>query len=236
MKHNEKKCPQCAEIIKVDARVCKHCGHEFSEDELNAHIAKAKQGKAIGCGVAIVLLLLVSFCVSRLPSPSTDNSTTSGLSTLVSGNSTATGEGAPASKWTYSQDKDAMRGTTTRYASLDSDNSAEFDFPYQGGSTATLQVRQRPEDGLRILLSVTKGQFLCNSFTNTTVSVKFDNGPVKKFGCSDTAAGNTDVIFIENPSTFLKALRASKSAMIEPQFFQAGGRQFTFDTSGLEWK
>jgi hypothetical protein len=24
-----KKCPRCAEIIKRDALVCKHCGHEF---------------------------------------------------------------------------------------------------------------------------------------------------------------------------------------------------------------
>jgi Uncharacterised protein family UPF0547 len=26
-----KKCPRCAEIVKADALVCKHCGHEFAE-------------------------------------------------------------------------------------------------------------------------------------------------------------------------------------------------------------
>lgn len=29
-----KKCPACAESIKYEARVCKHCGYSFSDDEL----------------------------------------------------------------------------------------------------------------------------------------------------------------------------------------------------------
>ncbi|MFB0875482.1 MULTISPECIES: zinc ribbon domain-containing protein [unclassified Sphingobium] len=27
---DSKKCPRCAELVKVDALVCKHCGHEFA--------------------------------------------------------------------------------------------------------------------------------------------------------------------------------------------------------------
>lgn len=27
-----KKCPSCAEVIKIDAQVCKHCGHKFTPD------------------------------------------------------------------------------------------------------------------------------------------------------------------------------------------------------------
>jgi hypothetical protein len=26
-----KKCPRCSELVKPDAQVCKHCGHEFVE-------------------------------------------------------------------------------------------------------------------------------------------------------------------------------------------------------------
>lgn len=26
---DSKKCPRCAELVKPDALVCKHCGHEF---------------------------------------------------------------------------------------------------------------------------------------------------------------------------------------------------------------
>lgn len=28
-----KTCPHCAERVKLEARICKHCGHEFSDAE-----------------------------------------------------------------------------------------------------------------------------------------------------------------------------------------------------------
>lgn len=30
----EKECPRCAEVIKIRARYCRHCGYEYSDDEL----------------------------------------------------------------------------------------------------------------------------------------------------------------------------------------------------------
>lgn len=30
----EKRCPDCAEHVKIRARVCKHCGHEWDEEEI----------------------------------------------------------------------------------------------------------------------------------------------------------------------------------------------------------
>lgn len=38
MTDDEKLCPACAEIIKLNARVCKHCGTTFSPEELFEHI------------------------------------------------------------------------------------------------------------------------------------------------------------------------------------------------------
>ncbi|MCS3616494.1 zinc ribbon domain-containing protein [Salinibacter ruber] len=38
-----KKCLMCAEYIKLEARVCCHCGHEFSEKEVEQQIEKAKE-------------------------------------------------------------------------------------------------------------------------------------------------------------------------------------------------
>jgi len=40
---HEKKCPMCAEYIKLEARRCKHCGHEFSKKEVERQIEKVKQ-------------------------------------------------------------------------------------------------------------------------------------------------------------------------------------------------
>lgn len=59
MKRDEKKCPRCAEIVKRDAKACKHCGYEFSEADERAAKAgsQQKKEKVAGCGCAIVLAL-----------------------------------------------------------------------------------------------------------------------------------------------------------------------------------
>jgi hypothetical protein len=41
--NHEKKCPMCAEYIKLEARRCKHCGHEFSKQEVERQIEEVKQ-------------------------------------------------------------------------------------------------------------------------------------------------------------------------------------------------
>jgi len=40
---HEKKCPMCAEYIKLEARRCKHCGHEMSEEEVEQQIEEVKR-------------------------------------------------------------------------------------------------------------------------------------------------------------------------------------------------
>ncbi|MDF2602960.1 zinc ribbon domain-containing protein [Sphingomonas sp.] len=66
MKQNEKACPRCAEHVKLDALVCKHCGYEFSPEEMAAakDAKQAEQRKSLfgclGCGGLIAIVAVIA--------------------------------------------------------------------------------------------------------------------------------------------------------------------------------
>jgi hypothetical protein len=127
-----------------------------------------------------------------------------------------------------------MRGTKTRFASISSENELQFGFPYDGGR-ATLTVRQRPRDGLNIILEI-KAQFLCNQFNDETVAAKFDSLPIENYSCSEPSDASTGVLFIGSGGKFLSHLKKAKSLILEAPFYQQGRRQMQFDIQGLVWK
>lgn len=139
------------------------------------------------------------------------------------------------SGWRYSEDKDEMRGAVTRYANLDANQSIHLNFPY-GEQTPRITIRQSPQFGFHILVGVPSGQVMCNSWSNSHISVKFDDGPIQRYGCNDAADGSSNMVFIEGAKGFLTKLRKSKKAVIEAEFFQNGMQQMTFDTANLDWQ
>jgi hypothetical protein len=140
----------------------------------------------------------------------------------------------PTSGWVYQRSKDEMRGTTSKFAVLKSSNFLIFGFPYKGGA-ARLALRQRPEDGLNVILTI-DGQFLCSQFTNDTVAVKFDDGPIRRFECSRPKEESSGSIFINDEQTFLSRLRKAKKVIIEADFYREGPKQMVFNVGGLDWK
>jgi len=141
----------------------------------------------------------------------------------------------PESGWAYSTNKDEMRGSETKYAQLEGSNTIKLDFPY-GEQRGKILVRQSAQFGFDILVGVDSGQILCHSYQNSYISVKFDSGPIKRYGCTDASDGTNNMVFLKDPKGFLSNLKASKKAIIEAEFFQNGVQQLTFDTAGLQWK
>lgn len=199
------------------------------------------RGKAFTTALCVFLgIPIISVIFSPAPKPNSDATTASAPSPQTATQAVsvpsapAGGATAQSSKWRYSEDTDAMRGTKTKYAMLESEDQLEFGFPY-GSNKATLVIRQRPSDGLNIILEA-KGQFLCNRFNSEHVSAKFDALPIETYGCSEPSDASTGVLFIEGSGRFLAHLKKAKSVIVEAPFFQNGRKQVTFDVRGLEWK
>ncbi len=144
-------------------------------------------------------------------------------------------QGEPAGKWTYSEQKDEMRGAVTRFAELDAENTIQLDFPY-GEQRGQILVRKSPQFGLDVLVGVPSGQIMCHSFSNSRINVKFDDGPIERFSCTDASDGTNNMIFVRNASSFLAKLKKSKRVVVEAEFFQNGMQQMVFETANLKWE
>ena len=57
---NEKVCPACAETVKAAAKVCKHCGLNFSEEKNKLNISA---GTSPGSGCRTILFVFLGFIV-----------------------------------------------------------------------------------------------------------------------------------------------------------------------------
>ena len=140
----------------------------------------------------------------------------------------------PVSKWRYSEDRDLMRRTATQYAQVESRNAVDLDFPY-GAVHGRIVIRKRPADGVNILFAADKAETLCDSYVGNHISVKFDDGPIKRYNCSGGSIISSEISVIENAADFLEYLKRTKQMIVEAEFYQKGNQQFTFDTAGLEW-
>ena len=150
-----------------------------------------------------------------------------------------------AADWYASYNNDEMRGTARKFVITESDNSVDFAFPYDGGSKMSLVLRSKNvelKEGQKAeslplteaVLTISKGQFMCSSFQDCHISVKFDDGKIQKYAMSEAADGSSDVIFFENSSSFIKNIKSHKKLILEADFYQSGAKQFKFDLTGLE--
>ncbi len=196
------------------------------------------------------MILLVALAVVGCDAPPSQNSPTTSndvdaasadaentlaaVDALLSDNSLDSASDAiSAAGWTYSEKEDEMRGSVSRFARLGASEPISLDFPY-GESTPELVIRQDPKYGFDIYITA-NGQFLCRSYDNDTVSVKFDDGEIEQWACGDAESGSSDILFIINAESFLAKLRKAKRIIVEADMYQAGRQQMAFDVKSLKW-
>lgn len=141
---------------------------------------------------------------------------------------------AHAETWTYFDDTDKMRGTTIKYASLDSENKVSPGSYYSASTELSIVLRQENKQQRAVIKVLPKGQLWC-SYENCTVAIKFDNEKPVRWSMSKAQSGHSEMLFFDNEARLLAKLKGSKTAIIEVVFFDKGTYQFEFKTAGLEW-
>ncbi|MCA9701645.1 MAG: hypothetical protein KC431_29260, partial [Myxococcales bacterium] len=135
----------------------------------------------------------------------------------------------PPSEWRYNVRDDPMGGAVAT-AAVQSSNSFEFEFPYQGIQHVSLTIRS--DDGTDVILSIEQGQFLCTM--GCSVMVRFDDGPTDRWRAVGPSDHSTESIFLRKESQFLKQLKNARVLRIEADFFQEGKRVLEFPVARFD--
>ncbi len=143
------------------------------------------------------------------------------------------------SRWEYESSKDEMRDIEKQYASINSINTVDFDFPYDGGSTLQIVLRRDVGKPTEVLFTISKGHLTCNTFTDDCyASVKIDNSAIDEISLVGTSDYSSEVLFIESEKDskqFVQKLLKAKNVIVELPFYQEGRKQFKFNVEGLKW-
>lgn len=242
MSDKEKTCPQCAEQVKVAAKICKHCGHTFTAAENAAAVQGSPDASntVIGCGLLIGLALLIGMCSGNDDDGSAPERALADVDARIeasgansSAASASDGATGSESAWYYFETKDELRGGTTYFARVTSDNKVDFDFPYNGGSRLTMTIRKSPQYGTDVYFEISKGQYTCGLY-NCKGAISFD-GASEGLTLTTPDDHSSDILFATYGEAIIRKLKQSDRTIVELPFFQEGNRQFTFDTSELEW-
>lgn len=136
--------------------------------------------------------------------------------------------GAQPGRWTYEN-----TGSTVYKASVNSTNLIQFEYPYTGGSTATLTIRET-NGSTQAYIEVSNGQFN-RSFQNGTARIRFDGKPPITYPLLAAANGRANIVFFNNERRLINQIKASKNTSVDVVFDGQPVRRIEFRTANLRW-
>lgn len=139
----------------------------------------------------------------------------------------------PVSNWSYNEFEDKM-GAKLKTATVTASELLQFEFPYNGGSEATITLRKKGGT-TDIALRVSKGQFN-TSIDGGTARIRFDSGQPKTYSWVGPSDNSHDVIFFNSEKSIINNLKKAKKIVVEVEFYSAGNRQIEFNVDGLKWQ
>jgi len=147
----------------------------------------------------ILLLLAATAMVScnsnQKTSGSTDSSKTDTTKTTTSTTTTEKKTESDPTSWNYQTDTDKMTSKLSYFAAINATNKLQFGAPYEGGSTATVTIRSKAKKN-EIILTIDKGQFICDVSDGCAIKVRFDSDPAISFeGSEPSDYSSTTLIY-----------------------------------------
>lgn len=138
--------------------------------------------------------------------------------------------------WEYQTSADPMTSEPTKFATLESINSLDLDFPYKGKNTGQLTVRKSSKFGLNVIFSIDKGQILCRTYGDCTVMIRFDDAKPVRFSGVPPADHSSTSVFLENPQKFVTLASKAKRILVQATIYQNGTPVMEFQAlKPLEW-
>lgn len=251
-------CPHCAERIKSEAKVCKHCGHRFSEEELTARDKWLQRRNLLTLAIVAAVIAIIATSGDDDPPASAGSGSYSETPELAAalddagdienveetrrivsasfegGRSTLEPATPKRDRWQYSTNTDEVTGRTIHYARLQSQNTINLDFPYRGAQHLTATVRRHPRWGDDVLFSVRKGQIQCGVYEcKGSISV---DGAAEGLTLVPSGSNDSTTVFAKYTSAIRRMLgRGSGRVVIELPFYSNGNQTFIFEPGELEW-
>ncbi len=139
---------------------------------------------------------------------------------------------AQSGAWRYEKTVDKT-GRTVYKASVTSANLVKFEYPYQGGSSATLTIRTG-NDGTYVSIEVAKGQFN-RSFQGGSARIHFDGKPPITYSLTAAANGRANIVFFNADRKLIDQIKAAGTMLIQVTFDGQAVRKILFKTAGLRW-
>lgn len=193
-----------------------------------------------------IALAILMGCSRSGPEPPAEDASasTAATSSNASEGSSQKATTAAGMVWQLHEDTDAATKEKLVYATVNSQNTIEFGFPYAGAQRATLLLQPNIRSPT-IRLIIEHGQFLCRSSTDGTngcfIPVKFDNGGLDIWYAQMSNDGRTNVIDFGAPnddpkggaSCIADELTKTKSLALRVTFYYEGDRTVEFNVAGL---
>lgn len=139
----------------------------------------------------------------------------------------------PPTGWQYESKSDQIAGTIDK-AILPADNVVQFPYPYAGGSTVSLVLRNRNGHTTAYLLT-SKGLFT-SSYQGGRAQLRFDGGKPVSYALVAAENGSGSTIFFDADQQLIRQIRASKTMTARVQCPGLSLDELRFTTAGLRWK